>query len=54
MKTQITLSEAEMKQALIEFVKKHKAIEVKSVYISHYDAGGDPREQSYFYAQVSE
>lgn len=54
MKTQFQLTEAEMKQAIIEYVKKHKGVEAKSVYISYYDAGGDPREQSTYSASVSE
>jgi hypothetical protein len=54
MKASFTLTETEMKAALIEYVKKHKGVEAKSVHISFYDAGGDPREQSSYSATVSE
>jgi hypothetical protein len=54
MKTQFHLDEAEMKAAIIEYVRKHKGVEVKSVHFSYYDAGNDPRERSSYSASVSE
>jgi len=54
MKVSVTLTEAEMKAAIIEYVKKHKGLEAKSVHFSYYDAGNDPRESSSYSASVSE
>jgi len=54
MKAQFELTEAEIKTAIIEYVKKHKGVETTSVRLSYYDAGNDPRERSSYSAHVSE
>lgn len=55
MKTTFNLNESEIKDAIIEYIKKRKNVEMKTVMLSHYAADSrDPREYSYFYATASE
>lgn len=55
MKTKFSLDEKDIKEAIRRYVKEAKKIEVKEVYLRQYIADtADPREHSYFYAEVSE
>jgi hypothetical protein len=55
MKISLNLTEVEIKAAIIEYAKKHKGLDVKTVSLSHYQADSrDPREYSYFSATASE
>lgn len=55
MKISFTLSETDIKQAILVYVRNQKGIDVKSVHLSYYAADSrDPRETSYFSATVSE
>jgi hypothetical protein len=56
MKLKVELSEADIKQAILEFVnKKMQSQSFKTVYLSYYQADSrDPRETSSHSATVSE
>jgi len=54
MKARFELTEAEMKLAIAEYVKRVKGVEIKTVSFSYYNAGGDPRETSSYSAMASE
>lgn len=55
MKTKFTLDENDTKEAIRRYVKQAKKIDVKDVYLRQHIADtSDPREYSYFYAEVSE
>lgn len=54
MNISVTLTQAEMKEALIEYVKARKGFQPKHVHMTYYAAGNDPRETSSFSATVSE
>lgn len=57
MKITYTLSEAEIKEALVHFIIRHFNLEDDGklkVSLNFHNAGDDPRESSYFSATVSE
>lgn len=54
MKISLNLTEAEIKEALKEYVKAKKGLQLNNVRIQYHSAGGDPRETSYYSATVSE
>lgn len=55
MKMSLDLTEAEMKEAILEYVKVRKGVQFKTVHLSYYNADSrDPREHSYFSAKVIE
>lgn len=55
MRTSFNLDEKEIKQAIADYIRANKKIEVKNISIFHYAADSrDPREHSYFYATASE
>lgn len=55
MKTTINLNEQEIKQAIIEYVKSKKGLDIKTVHLSYYSADfRDSRDYSYHSATASE
>lgn len=55
MKTKFTLDQKDIEEAVRRYVKEAKKIDVKVVTLYQYiAASNDPREYSYFYAEVSE
>lgn len=55
MKAKFTLDQKDIEEALRRYVKEVKKVDVKEVYLRQYIADTkDPREYSYFYAEVSE
>lgn len=55
MKMSLDLTEAEIKEAILEYVKTRKNVQFKTVHLSYYQGDSrDPREYSYFSAKVIE
>lgn len=55
MKQKFTLDQKDIEAAIKAYVLKERGVEVKTVYLSYYQADSrDPREHSYHYAEVSE